>query len=63
MECKTEHKRLFDYAVNVLYVLGFLSVGDGASEAQRLLGLLDLPNLASMEKVILQELKRGLHQS
>jgi hypothetical protein len=33
----------------VLFVLGFLSVGDGVREAQRLLGLLDLPNLTSME--------------
>jgi hypothetical protein len=37
------------YAINVLYVLGFLSVGDGCKEAARLLGLLGLPNDTTME--------------
>jgi hypothetical protein len=37
-------ERSSDYAVNVLYVLGFISMGDGCSEAARLLGLLGLPN-------------------
>ena len=47
---KTSHTRLTDFPVNILYVLGFLSVGDGGTEAQRVLGMLDLPNLTSMEK-------------
>ena len=47
---KTNHDTLTDYSINVLYVLGFLTVGDGGSEAQRLLGLCDLPNYTSMEK-------------
>jgi hypothetical protein len=54
---KTTFGRLFenrrcltDYAVNFLYVLGFLTVGDGSWEAQRILGLLDLLNLTTMEK-------------
>jgi hypothetical protein len=38
-----------DYAVNVLYVLGFMSMGDAHSEAARLLGLLGLPNDTTMK--------------
>jgi hypothetical protein len=37
-------KRTTDYAINVLYVLGFILMGDGLTEARRLLGLLGLPN-------------------
>jgi hypothetical protein len=47
---ESKQRRLTDYAANVLFVLGFLSVGDGGREDERLLGLLDLPNLTSMEK-------------
>ncbi len=42
------YERMTDYAVNVLYVLGFISVGDGHTEAGRLLGLLGLPNDTTM---------------
>jgi hypothetical protein len=42
-------ERSTDYAINVLYVLGFISVGDGCSEAGRMLGLLGLPNDTTME--------------
>jgi hypothetical protein len=42
------YERMSDYAVNVLYVLGFISVGDGSTEAGRLLGLLGLPNDTTM---------------
>jgi hypothetical protein len=42
-------ERSTDYAVNVLYVLGFLSMGDGCTEAARLLGLLGLPNGTTMK--------------
>ena len=37
-----------DYAINVLYVLGFISMGDAHTEAGRLLGLLGLPNDTTM---------------
>jgi hypothetical protein len=37
-----------DYLVNVLYVLGFIWVGDGSTEAGRQLGLLRLPNDTTM---------------
>jgi hypothetical protein len=37
------YERMTDYAVNVIYALGFVSVGDGHTEAGRLLGLLGLP--------------------
>jgi hypothetical protein len=43
------HERSTNYAVNVLYVLGFLSCGDGCTEAARLLGLLGLPNDTTMQ--------------
>jgi hypothetical protein len=43
-------ERSTDYAVNVLYVLGFLSCGDGGSEAAKVLGILGLPNDTTMEK-------------
>ena len=39
-----DYERVTDYAVNVLYVLSFLSCGDGGNEAARVLGLLGLPN-------------------
>lgn len=42
-------ERSTDYAINVLWVLGFISVGDGCTEAARLLGLLGLPNDTTME--------------
>jgi hypothetical protein len=41
--------RSTDSAINVLYVLGFISVGDGCTEAARVLGLLGLPNDTTME--------------
>ena len=40
--------RLTDYAVNCIYVLAFLACGDGPSEAEKLLGLLGLPNDTTM---------------
>jgi hypothetical protein len=40
---------LTDYAINVLYILGFISMGDGPSKGGRLLGLLGLPNDTTME--------------
>jgi hypothetical protein len=42
------YERMTDYAANVLYVLGLISVGDGATEAGRMLGLLGLPNDTTM---------------
>jgi hypothetical protein len=42
-------ERNTDLAVNILYVLGLISVGDGCSEAGRLLGLLGLSNHTTME--------------
>jgi hypothetical protein len=42
-------ERTTDYAINVLYVLGFISLGDGPTEAGRLLGLLGLPDDTTME--------------
>jgi hypothetical protein len=41
--------RSTDFAIDSLYVLSFLSSGDGCTEAARLLGLLGLPNDTTME--------------
>jgi len=43
-------ERNSDYAINMLYILGFMCSGDGGKEAERLLGLLGLPNSTTMEK-------------
>jgi RNA polymerase-binding transcription factor DksA len=43
------YERMSDYALNVLYVLGFVSMGDGHSEAGRILGLCGLPNDTTMD--------------
>lgn len=48
-EEEDNYDRMTDCAVNALYVLGFLSCGDGGKEAGRILGLLDLPNSTTME--------------
>jgi hypothetical protein len=48
-ETLDKRERSTDYAVNVLYVTAFLSMGDGCSEAARLLELLGLPNDTTME--------------
>ena len=45
---RCEYERMTDYAVNVLYVLGFISIGDAHTEAGWLLGLLGLPNDTTM---------------
>jgi hypothetical protein len=42
-------ERNTDYALNIQYVLGFLTSGDGGVEAARLLGLMGLPNDTTME--------------
>jgi hypothetical protein len=45
---KDKRERSTDFAINVLYVLGFIGMGDGPTEAGRLLGLLGLPNDTTM---------------
>jgi hypothetical protein len=42
-------ERSTDYAINIMYVLGFIASGDGGVEAARLLGLMGLPNDTTME--------------
>jgi hypothetical protein len=49
LSVKDNRERSTDYALNVLYVVGFLSVGDGGTEAARLLGLLGLANSTTMK--------------
>jgi hypothetical protein len=48
-EKSNERERNTNYAVNILYVLGFITCGDGGLEAARMLGLLCLPNDTTME--------------
>ena len=57
---KKERKRLTDSEVNVFWVLAFLSVGDGGTEAQHLMGLLDLPRATSMEKSIFSTIEQAV---
>jgi hypothetical protein len=58
--------RTTDYAINVLYVLGFISMGDGCTEGARLLALLGLPNAYTMESrtftIIEAREDQSLHQ-
>jgi hypothetical protein len=44
-----DRERTTDYAVNVLYIIGFILCGDGGTEAARMLGLLGLPNDTTMQ--------------
>jgi hypothetical protein len=48
IDSKDRRERSTDYAFNVPYIVGFLSIGDGGTEAARLLGLLGLPNSTTM---------------
>lgn len=43
-------ERNSDYALNILYVIAFMSSGDGGTEAGCLLGHLDLPNCTTFAK-------------
>ncbi len=45
-----KHPRTSDFSVNCQYIAACIASGDGGSEAGRILGLLDLPNYATMEK-------------
>ena len=42
------YDRLTDYAVNCIYDISFIASGDGPTEAEKLLGLLGMPNDTSM---------------
>jgi len=55
-------ERNSDYAINILYVLGFMCSGDGGKEAERLLGLLGLPNSTTMEKRSFGTMSRQIGQ-
>jgi hypothetical protein len=49
MHVEDGFERMTDYALNVLYVVGFISMGDAHTEAARLLGLCGLPNDTTMK--------------
>ena len=49
-----------DYALNILYVIGFIASGDGGTEAARLLGLLGLPNSTTMQSRSFGTIEREL---
>jgi hypothetical protein len=48
-ETTDERARSTDYAINALYVLSFISCGDGGTVAAHVLGLLGLPNDTTMQ--------------
>jgi hypothetical protein len=48
-----DRNRSTDYSINVLYVLEFLSSGDGCTEASKMLGILGLPNDTTMQSKVL----------
>ena len=53
-------KRTTNYAINVLYVLGFMASGDGGTEAERLLGFLGLPNSTTMDSRSFPEIEKRI---
>jgi hypothetical protein len=50
LESRDNRVRSTDFAINSLYILSFLSCGDGCTEAGRVLGLLGLPSNTTMER-------------
>jgi hypothetical protein len=56
-------QRNTDFALNVLYVIGFLSSGDGGVEASRILGLLGLPNDTTMETRSFPKIEQALEKA
>ena len=46
------YERITDYAANIQWVLAFMASGDGGKEAERLLGMLGLPNSTTMENMV-----------
>lgn len=57
-----DHKKIYQYAINVQFVLAMIASGDGGAELGRLLGLLDLPNYASMEKKSFGNIERSISE-
>lgn len=49
-----------DFNSNVLFVLSFMSSGDGGTEAQRAMGLLGLPHAQSMERDVFGMVENGI---
>lgn len=49
--------KLADFAVNVLCVLSFLASGDGGTEAQKVMAMLGLPHIQSMEKDVFSKVE------
>jgi hypothetical protein len=53
-------RRSNDFAINVLFVVGFISCGDGGAEAARMLGLLGMPNDTTMETRSFQVIEKRI---
>ena len=53
-------KRNTDSALNVLYVIAFVASGDCGAEASRLLGILGLPNLTTMQSRSFGKIEREI---
>ena len=54
------YDRVTDYAINCIFVIAFLSSGDGCTEAARLLGLLGLPNDTTMESTSFKKIEERI---
>jgi hypothetical protein len=59
-KAKNGSQRIMDFAANVLYVLGFLTSRDGGSEVQKVLGMLGLPVIQSMEKDVFRKVENAV---
>lgn len=52
--------KVTNFKTNIVYALSFMVSGDGGTEAQRLMGLLGLPHVQSMEKDTFQKIESAL---
>ena len=60
---RSGHVKMTDYVINTEFVGACISCGDGGAEAGRILGLLDLPNSASMEKTSFSKIESGISEA
>jgi hypothetical protein len=58
---KKKKAKLTEFALNVQYVLSFLSAGDGGQEAARVLGFLNLPNSTTMGSRSFAVIEQEMH--
>ena len=54
------YDRITDYAVNCIYVISFIASGDGPTEAEKLLGLLGMPNDTTMASTTFKKIENRI---